>query len=102
MQSLTHPLTDSVLHHRMRLATHPPSGWLRKPRPDHLWQQMIYQSHNHADRKCGELNVAIRTFWFEDGSVHLGTGGRVLLRVDHAVDLAEKRGTGRGRWKAGS
>ena len=23
----------------------------------------------------GDLNVAIRTFWFDDGEVHLGTGG---------------------------
>src|SRR5262249_8269224 len=28
-----------------------------------------------ADRRCGELNVAIRTFWVEDGRLHLGTGG---------------------------
>jgi para-aminobenzoate synthetase component I len=27
-----------------------------------------------ADRRLGELNVAIRTFWFEEGEVHLGTG----------------------------
>ena len=25
----------------------------------------------------GELNVAIRTFWFEDGELHLGTGGGI-------------------------
>ena len=30
-----------------------------------------------ADRRRGELNVAIRTFWFADGQVHLGTGGAV-------------------------
>src|SRR5438270_75626 len=30
-----------------------------------------------ADRKQGELNVAIRTFWLEDGRVHFGTGGAV-------------------------
>ena len=30
-----------------------------------------------ADRRQGELNVAIRTFWFEDGAVHLGTGGGI-------------------------
>ena len=30
-----------------------------------------------ADRKQGELNVAIRTFWLADGCWHLGTGGGV-------------------------
>jgi para-aminobenzoate synthetase component 1 len=30
-----------------------------------------------ADRGIGDLNVAIRTFWFEDGEVHLGTGGGI-------------------------
>ena len=30
-----------------------------------------------ADRRRGELNVAIRTFWFGDGEVHFGTGGAV-------------------------
>ena len=30
-----------------------------------------------ADRRRGELNVAIRTFWFADDQVHLGTGGAV-------------------------
>jgi para-aminobenzoate synthetase component 1 len=30
-----------------------------------------------ADRVCGDLNVAIRTFWVEDGSLHLGTGGGI-------------------------
>lgn len=30
-----------------------------------------------ADRQCGNLNVAIRTFWIEDGSLHFGTGGAV-------------------------
>lgn len=28
-------------------------------------------------RQCGELNVAIRTFWIDDGHLHLGTGGAV-------------------------
>jgi len=35
-----------------------------------------------ADRKIGELNVAIRTFWFEDGAVHLGTGGGITYDSD--------------------
>ena len=30
-----------------------------------------------ADRGTGDLNVAIRTFWFDDGAVHLGTGGGI-------------------------
>lgn len=30
-----------------------------------------------ADRRRGELNVAIRTFWFEDAALHLGTGGAI-------------------------
>jgi para-aminobenzoate synthetase component 1 len=30
-----------------------------------------------ADRREGSLNVAIRTFWFEDGRIHLGTGGGI-------------------------
>jgi len=30
-----------------------------------------------ADRQRGELNVAIRTFWFDEGMIHFGTGGAV-------------------------
>jgi para-aminobenzoate synthetase component 1 len=30
-----------------------------------------------ADRGVGDLNVAIRTFWFDDGELHLGTGGGI-------------------------
>lgn len=30
-----------------------------------------------GDRAVGELNVAIRTFWIEDGHLHLGTGGGI-------------------------
>ncbi len=30
-----------------------------------------------ADRQEGDLNVAIRTFWVEDGRLHLGVGGGV-------------------------
>lgn len=30
-----------------------------------------------ADRRRGELNVAIRTFWAEDGRLHFGTGGGI-------------------------
>ena len=30
-----------------------------------------------ADRRIGELNVAIRTFWFDGGMLHFGTGGAI-------------------------
>jgi para-aminobenzoate synthetase component 1 len=30
-----------------------------------------------ADRRVGELNVAIRTFWMEAGELHFGTGGGI-------------------------
>jgi para-aminobenzoate synthetase component 1 len=30
-----------------------------------------------ADRGVGDLNVAIRTFWFDEGELHLGTGGGI-------------------------
>jgi para-aminobenzoate synthetase component 1 len=30
-----------------------------------------------ADRRAGELNVAIRTFWFDEGMLHFGTGGAI-------------------------
>jgi para-aminobenzoate synthetase component 1 len=30
-----------------------------------------------ADARRGELNVAIRTFWFDDGYLHFGTGGAI-------------------------
>ncbi len=30
-----------------------------------------------TDRAAGDLNVAIRTFWVEDGRLHLGTGGGI-------------------------
>jgi para-aminobenzoate synthetase component I len=30
-----------------------------------------------ADARAGDLNVAIRTFWFEDGAIHFGTGGAI-------------------------
>lgn len=35
-----------------------------------------------ADKQCGDLNVAIRTFWFDDGKVHLGTGGGITWGSD--------------------
>ncbi|WP_334142460.1 anthranilate synthase component I family protein [Rhabdothermincola sp.] len=30
-----------------------------------------------ADREAGDLNVAIRTFWIEEGRLHFGTGGGI-------------------------
>jgi len=30
-----------------------------------------------ADSREGDLNVAIRTFWFDDGRIHFGTGGAI-------------------------
>ena len=30
-----------------------------------------------ADRQIGDLNVGIRTFWFHDDRIHLGTGGGI-------------------------
>jgi para-aminobenzoate synthetase component 1 len=35
-----------------------------------------------ADRGVGELNVAIRTFWIDDGLLHFGTGGAITYDSD--------------------
>jgi len=35
-----------------------------------------------ADAQTADLNVAIRTFWFADGSLHLGTGGGITWDSD--------------------
>ncbi len=35
-----------------------------------------------ADSGTGDLNVAIRTFWVEDGELHLGTGGGITWDSD--------------------
>jgi len=35
-----------------------------------------------ANRRRGDLNVAIRTFWIEDGWLHLGTGGGITIDSD--------------------
>jgi para-aminobenzoate synthetase component 1 len=42
-----------------------------------------------ADRPEGSLNVAIRTFWFDDGRIHLGTGGGITWDSTPAGEWAE-------------
>lgn len=42
-----------------------------------------------ADRRQGDLNVAIRTFWMEDGQLHLGTGGGITWGSEPHGEWAE-------------
>jgi para-aminobenzoate synthetase component 1 len=42
-----------------------------------------------ADRKQGDLNVAIRTFWVEHDHLHLGTGGGITWDSDPADEWEE-------------
>ena len=42
-----------------------------------------------ADEQRGDLNVAIRTFWVEDGSLHFGTGGGITWGSDPDDEWAE-------------
>jgi para-aminobenzoate synthetase component 1 len=42
-----------------------------------------------ADRTVGALNVAIRTFWVEDGALHFGTGGGITWDSDPEGEWAE-------------
>ena len=42
-----------------------------------------------ADAGCGDLNVAIRTFWVEDGQLCLGTGGGITWDSDPTDEWAE-------------
>ncbi len=42
-----------------------------------------------ADRQAGDLNVAIRTFWVEDGELHLGTGGGITWDSDPDAEWEE-------------
>ncbi|GIU85340.1 MAG: anthranilate synthase [Acidimicrobiales bacterium] len=42
-----------------------------------------------ADRRRAELNVAIRTFWFEEGEVFFGTGGGITWYSDPASEWEE-------------
>ncbi len=42
-----------------------------------------------ADRQQGDLNVAIRTFWVEEGRLHFGTGGGITWGSDPDDEWAE-------------
>jgi para-aminobenzoate synthetase component 1 len=42
-----------------------------------------------ADHGEGDLNVAIRTFWFDAGMIHFGTGGGITWGSDAAGEWAE-------------
>lgn len=42
-----------------------------------------------ADAGIGSLNVAIRTFWFEDGEILFGTGGGITAGSDPAGEWVE-------------
>ena len=42
-----------------------------------------------ADRRQGDLNVAIRTFWLEDGERSFGTGGAITWDSDPEGEWAE-------------
>ena len=42
-----------------------------------------------ADRGRGALNVAIRTFWIEDGALHFGTGGGITYDSDPGREWEE-------------
>ena len=42
-----------------------------------------------ADRRCGSLNVAIRTFWFAQEEIRFGTGGGITWDSDPAGEWEE-------------
>ncbi len=42
-----------------------------------------------ADRVVGDLNVAVRTFWFERGRICLGTGGAITWYSDADAEWAK-------------
>jgi para-aminobenzoate synthetase component 1 len=42
-----------------------------------------------ADRACGSLNVAIRTFWFAEGELRFGTGGGITWDSDPSGEWEE-------------
>src|SRR4029450_12852359 len=70
-----------------------------------------------ADRRQGDLNGAIRTFWIDDGQLHLGTGGGITWDSTPEGEWAETElkahrllaggagqpsGAGAGRWGGGA
>jgi para-aminobenzoate synthetase component 1 len=42
-----------------------------------------------ADRSTASLNVAIRTFWFDEGAIHFGTGGGITWGSSPSGEWAE-------------
>ncbi|MEA3075107.1 MAG: para-aminobenzoate synthetase component [Actinomycetota bacterium] len=48
-----------------------------------------------ADSSEGDLNVAIRTFWFADGRIHFGTGGAITWDSTPEGEWAETELKGR-------
>ena len=48
-----------------------------------------------GDAGTGDLNVAIRTFWFDDGQVHLGVGGAITWDSDPEGEWEETELKGR-------
>ncbi|HEX7276068.1 MAG TPA: anthranilate synthase component I family protein [Acidimicrobiales bacterium] len=42
-----------------------------------------------ADRRAGDLNVAIRTFWASDGELHLGVGAGITWDSDPVAEWEE-------------
>jgi para-aminobenzoate synthetase component 1 len=48
-----------------------------------------------ADSREGDLNVAIRTFWFADGQMHFGTGGGITWDSTPEGEWAETELKGR-------
>ena len=42
-----------------------------------------------ADRRCGSLNVAIRTFWFAEDEIRFGTGGGITWDSDPTGEWEE-------------
>jgi para-aminobenzoate synthetase component 1 len=48
-----------------------------------------------GDAGTGDLNVAIRTFWFDEGQVHLGVGGAITWDSDPTGEWEETELKGR-------
>jgi para-aminobenzoate synthetase component 1 len=42
-----------------------------------------------AAQRRGSLNVAIRTFWFDEGHLHFGTGGGITWDSDPTGEWEE-------------